>query len=102
MYYGAVVHELTRLPTKTPVYRRSSPLVQANQKAQEVRQALIVDPLLPLSAAIPLLGNPCYSTLRAWIKSGSLRVWRPSSRGHFKVRLSEVVRFVAAGEVGNG
>jgi hypothetical protein len=76
-------------------------MVAAYEKAQAQRQALTCDPLISLSEAIPMLGNPSYSALRVWIKTGALRVWRAGKHGHFKVRLSEIARFREAGEVHN-
>jgi len=85
-------------PAKTPVYRRHSSLLQQTIKANEQMAALVMDPLMSLSRAIPLLGDPGYTTVRSWIKSGDLRVWR-AGRGHFRVRLSEIKRFLASHEV---
>ena len=90
--------EMSRLPpVKMPVRQRLTPLVLQSVRQRELKQALLTDPLLPLSEAVPMLGNPSYSTLRKWIKTESLHVWR-AGKGHFKVRLSEVRRFVAAGD----
>jgi hypothetical protein len=86
------------VPVKTAVHLRRTPLLIQNQKVQDQKAALVVDPLMLLSEAVPMLGNPSYSTLRSWIKSGVLRVWR-AGRDHFRVRLSEIERFRAAGEV---
>jgi len=88
-------------PVKTPVRQRITPLVAATQRAQEQKQALVVDPLMPLAHAVPLLGSPSYSTVRKWIANGSLHVWR-AGKGHFRVRLSEVQRFLSANEVNHG
>jgi len=68
---------------------------------REEKAALTLDPLLPLREAVGLLGSPSYTTLRSWIADGSLRVWR-AGRGHYRVRLREVQRFLAAGEVQRG
>jgi excisionase family DNA binding protein len=66
-------------------------------RAQEQKQALIVDPLLKLAEVMPLVGSPSYCTLLRWIREGSLRVHRVG-RGHYRVRLSEVQRFRTSGE----
>jgi excisionase family DNA binding protein len=68
-------------------------------RAQESKQAFVVDPLMRLSEAAPMIGNPSYATLLKWIKKGALRVHRVGKLGHMRVRLSEVERFRAAGEV---
>lgn len=86
------------MPVRTPVRQRVMPMLLQTLKAQEQKQALVVDPLMKLSAAVPMLGNPSYSLLRSWIRSGALRVWR-AGHGHYRVRLSEIERFRAAGEV---
>jgi excisionase family DNA binding protein len=92
------VPELDSLPNvKTPIRTRVTPLMLQTQKQLELKQAMLGDPLMPLSEAAPMLGNPSYSTLRKWIRNGSLHVWR-AGRGHYKVKLSEVRRFVGAGE----
>jgi excisionase family DNA binding protein len=88
-------------PVKSSVRQRLTPLVLQAQKAAEQRQAIAVDPLMKLSEAASLLGNPSYSVLRKWIKDGSLRVWR-AGKGHFRVRLSEIQRFLSANEVSRG
>ena len=88
-------------PVKTAVRQRATPLPLQNQRVREEKQALAIDPLMPLREAIGLLGNPSYALLRVWIKNGTLRCWRASGKGHYRVRLSEVQRFLKAGEVTN-
>jgi pSer/pThr/pTyr-binding forkhead associated (FHA) protein len=88
-------------PVKSPVRQRLTPLVLQTQKVYEERNAIAVDPLLKLSEAVSLLGNPSYTTLRSWIKSGSLHCFRVG-RGHHRVRLSEIKQFLLAIEVNNG
>ena len=85
-------------PVKTSVRHRSTSLLLQHQKVREQKQALTIDPLMPLREAIGLLGNPSYSLLRKWIADGSLRVWR-AGRGHYRIRLSEVQRFLTSNEV---
>jgi hypothetical protein len=86
-------------PVKTAVHQRATPMLLHSQRAREAQEAMRVDPLLPLSAVVEMLGNPSYSLLRRWIADGELRVWRATNgRGHFRVRLSEIERFRAAGE----
>lgn len=80
--------------------RRHSLAVPA-QQAQDRKQVLMTDPLMLLSEAQPLLGNPSYCTIRKWIADGSLRVWRVGT-SHFRIRLSEIERFLASGEAKNG
>jgi hypothetical protein len=89
-------------PVKTAVHQRLSPMLVQTMRAQEQKQAMVVDPLMRLAEALPLLGSPSYATLRRWIKVGALRVHRASPRSHFRIRLSEIRRFRADGEVTNG
>jgi excisionase family DNA binding protein len=90
---------MSTLPVRTPVRQRVTPMLAQTMKAVEQMRSMTVDPLMPLSKAVPLLGNVSYGTLRRWIASGALRVHRATPRGHFRVRLSEVERFRTAGEV---
>jgi excisionase family DNA binding protein len=84
---------LYRIPVKTAVRTRRSPLLLQNQRVQEHREAMTIDPLLSLAEAQTLLGNPCHSTLLRWIRSGTLRAMRPHKTGHYKIKMSEVERF---------
>jgi excisionase family DNA binding protein len=89
----------TPSPIKTPVHQRVTlPTVQA-QQIRDAKQALTADPLMPLREAFPMLGNPSYTLARRWIREGLLRAWRVGRFGHFKVRLSEVQRFMRENEV---
>jgi hypothetical protein len=93
------MNTLNRIPpVKTAVSRRATPLLAQHQRVREEKAALTIDPLMPLREAVPLLGNPSYALLRVWIKTGALRVWR-AGHGHFRVRLSEVQRFLRENEV---
>ena len=92
------MNNLNRMPVKSPVRQRLTPLVVEAQRVQEQKRQLAIDPLMLLSEAQPLLGNPSYCTLRKWIKTGSLRVWRVGG-GHFRIRLSEIERFLNVNEV---
>ena len=85
-------------PVKTSVRQRSTSLLAQHQRVREQKQALTIDPLMPLREAVGMLGNPSYSLLRKWIAEGSLVCWR-AGKGHYRIRLSEVQRFLAAGEV---
>lgn len=76
---------------KTPVLSRSSLLAPHEQ-----------DPSLRLAEAQRLLGDPCYTSLLSWIRNGELRAWRPSGRGHYRVKLSSIKAFLAAHEVHGG
>jgi Helix-turn-helix domain len=84
-------------PVKNPVRPRRSPLLLQNQRAQQHREAMSIDPLLSLAEAQLLLGNPCHSTLLRWIKNGVLRAMRPHKTAHYKIRLSEIERFRSEG-----
>jgi excisionase family DNA binding protein len=85
-------------PVKTSVASRNAPLLAQHERIRAEKVALFVDPLMRLAEAMPMLGNPSYMTVRSWIKKGTLKVWRVE-KGHFKIRLSEVQRFLAAHEV---
>ena len=91
---------MSAIPVKTPVHQRMTPTLAQSVRAAEQKQALVVDPLMKLSEAVPMLGNPSYSLLRRWISTGVLKVWRlPGGRGQFRIRLSEVQRFRTEFEV---
>jgi hypothetical protein len=86
-------------PVKTPVHRvPPSSLVQQLARQQTLKAEILADPLLPMREAKMLLGNPCISLLRKWVKNGTLKTWRVGPRGHFKVRLSEIRRLIALGD----
>ena len=85
-------------PVKTSVTRR---LLDQHQQVREDKTALLIDPLMKLAEASQLLGSPSYTTLRSWIRSGALHCWR-AGKGHYKIRLSEVQRFLRANEVQPG
>jgi hypothetical protein len=99
-------------PVKTPVGQRVTPTTAQSVRAAQEKQALVVDPLMPLREAVPMLGNPSYSLLQKWIRTGVLRVWRlpgdrsqkanGAGRGQYRVRLSEVQRFRSENEVNHG
>jgi|SRR5580692_170217 hypothetical protein len=84
------------LPVKTSVSTR---LLHQHQVAKDAVAAIKIDPLLRLSECMELLGSPSYFTVRKWIASGSLRVWRPGNRGQFRCRLSWIKSFLDANEV---
>jgi excisionase family DNA binding protein len=92
---------LSHPPVKATVVSRTNSTLNSSIKANQQKQALVVDPLMRLSEAVPLLGNPSYQLLRKWIKDGSLRVWR-AGHGHYRVRLSEIERFRSANEASHG
>jgi hypothetical protein len=87
---GRRVSELTALPSfKAPVRATlRSPLALQVERQIAAKNRLMADGLVDLKTAQLALGNPCYSTLRRWIKSGILPVVRFSKRGHYKVRQS--------------
>jgi hypothetical protein len=86
----------TSLPVKTSVANR---LLHQHEAAKAAVDAIKVDPLLRLSQCMELLGSPSYFTVRRWIASGQLRVWRPGNRGQFRCRLSWIKTFLAENEV---
>lgn len=88
------------LPLKTSVASRA--ILGQHEQVRQDKTALLVDPLLKLAEAQQLLGCPSYSSLRDWIRSGKLRSWRPSGRGHYKVRLSWIKEFLSEHEVRGG
>jgi hypothetical protein len=99
--YYIDIHRYMIFPVKSAVRPRTQSLASQVQKAQDRKQAMAIDPLLKLAEAREYLGDPCYSLLRRWIADGKLKVWR-IGRGHIKVRLSELEKFRASGEMTNG
>lgn len=92
------MQNLNRIPpVKTSVTQRSRALLDQHQKVREEQAAMSIDPLMPLRQVVGMLGNPSYSLLRKWQKDGTLRCWRAGGRGQFRIRLSEVKRFIDAG-----
>jgi len=87
---------LSRLPpVKTPVSPgRFNPLAAQIKRTLELRNQLCGDPLLGLSEVAQATGEPCYATIRRWIKMGMLHTVRFGPRGHHRVRLSELRRFL--------
>jgi hypothetical protein len=82
---------------KQPVYQRST-FLRAQVAAQvAVKLELTADPLLSLPEFAAATGNPSYSRIRTWIRTGLLHTWRASPRSHHQVRLSELRRFLSAG-----
>ncbi len=93
------MNNLNRIPpVKSSVASRTAPLLAQHARVRDEKAALAIDPLMRLAEAMPMLGNPSYVTVRGWIKTGALRVWR-AGKGHYRVRLSEVQRFLSANEV---
>jgi hypothetical protein len=86
-------------PVKTAVSTR---LLHRHQAAKAEVDAIKIDPLLRLSECMELLGSPSYFTVRKWIASGSLRVWRPGNRGQYRCRLSWIKNFLRENEVQAG
>lgn len=84
-------------PVKSSVASRSTPLLLSHQRVREEQRLLEIDPLMPLRQVVGMLGNPSYSLLRKWQKDGTLKCWRAGNRGQFRVRLSEVKRFIDSG-----
>jgi|HubBroStandDraft_6_1064221.scaffolds.fasta_scaffold321715_1 excisionase family DNA binding protein len=84
--------------TGRPVGSRSayfSILEKAAEKVAGVKHEILADPLLRLSEVTQVM-NASYNTIRKLIKSGDLRVTRTTRNGHYRCRLSEVRRCVAA------
>jgi excisionase family DNA binding protein len=77
---------------------KNSPVATSIRQSFENARALYSDPLLSLRDALPALGNVSYGTLRKLIATGKIRVWRSTPRGHMKVRMSELQRFLASGD----
>lgn len=84
------------LPVKTSVSNR---LLHQHQAAKAEVDAIKIDPLLRLSQCMELLGSPSYFTIRKWIATGQLRVWRPGNRGQYRCRLSWIKTFLSENEV---
>jgi len=87
------------LPVKVSSAKRAAALLAQHAQIRESKSALLIDPLIRLAEARDLLGCPSYSTIRSWVADGRLRVQRPGGCGPFKVRLSEVQRFLGDSEV---
>jgi hypothetical protein len=82
-------------PVKTPVRPgRCNPLAVQIKKTFDLKNELYGDPFLSLSEVAQATGEPCYATIRRWIKTGLIRTVRFGPRGHHRVRLSELRRFV--------
>jgi hypothetical protein len=78
--------------------RQLNPLAAQITKQLEMKKELYGDPLLRLSECLPALGDVSLSTLRKQIAAGRIKTWRNSPRGHHKIRLSELRRFLAQGD----
>jgi hypothetical protein len=89
---------LSGTTSKSPGGRPRNPLGIQITRTLALKQELFGDPLIGLSECRLAIGQCSYSQLRKWISAGQIRTWRPSPRGHHKVRLSELRRFLAAGE----
>ncbi len=88
--------EIISAPVKRPIRTRQ---VAATITAQlETQRILYADPLLPLRDVQTALGNISYGTLRRLLIDKKIRAWRPSPRGHYKIRLSELKKFLAQGD----
>jgi excisionase family DNA binding protein len=77
--------------------RQASPLAATILQQFEDKRSIYSDPLLSIAECRPALGDVSYSTFRKLIATGRIRTWRPSPRGHHKIRLSELQRFIRAG-----
>ncbi len=73
-----------------------TPLTAQIERQLSQKTQLFGDPLLSL-AEIKLALGTSYSTVRKLITSGKIRSWRPSPRGHHRVRLSELQKFLDSG-----
>jgi excisionase family DNA binding protein len=77
--------------------RKFTPLAAQIIKTQEMKRELFSDPLLTMQEAKTAL-SMSYSTLRKLIAAGKIRSWRPSPKGHHRVRASEIRKYLAQGE----
>jgi excisionase family DNA binding protein len=89
-------NSITPAPAKGPG-RPRSPLTAQIERQLNQKTLLFGDPLLTVSEVCLALGVH-YSTVRKVIVSGKIRSWRPSPKGHHRVRFSEVRRYLAAGD----
>lgn len=79
-------------------YSSNPALTRAIEQQLKDQQFLMADPLLDQRIVRVALGNCSYSFLRKLILSGRLPAWRPSPRGHYKVRQSALKAFLAKGD----
>jgi excisionase family DNA binding protein len=87
---------------KAAVRSRFTSLAAQVTKQIELKKELYSDPLLSIAECRPALGDVSYSTFRKLIAAGKIRTWRPSPRGHHRIRLSELRRFIASGDQPGG
>lgn len=73
-------------------------LGQQVQRALQLQNELLADPLIDLRTAALSLGGASYATLNRYIDQGRLKVFRIGKRGKRKVRLSSLRALLAAGE----
>ena len=78
--------------------RPRSPLARQITAQLQMKAELFSDPLITLAEARLAIGNCSYAHARRLISDGRLRVWRSSPRGHMRVRLSELKRYLASGD----
>jgi hypothetical protein len=81
------------------MYSSNPSLTRVIEQHAKDQQILFADPLLDQRTVRVALGNCSYSFLRKLILSRRLAGWRPSPRGHFKVRQSSLKAFLAQGEI---
>jgi excisionase family DNA binding protein len=88
------------LPVKSPGRPASSPartpLTTQIERQLTQKTQLFGDPLLSIQETKLALGMS-YATIRKLLVSGRLKSWRPSPKGHHRIRLSEVQKFIASG-----
>jgi hypothetical protein len=93
------VPELAPIPRlKAPSHSfHRGPLARVIERNLRQRDELFADPLIDLRTARLIFGV-CESTLRRWIKTGTLAVVRFSPRGRIKVRQSVLQAMLAKGD----
>jgi excisionase family DNA binding protein len=84
------------LSSVPPVRPARTPLTAQIERQLTQKTQLFGDPLLSIAECKLALGTS-YSTVRKLIMAGKIRSWRPSPRGHHRVRLSELQKYIASG-----
>jgi excisionase family DNA binding protein len=90
-------NNLAQSPVKPSAPRAFTPVGVQIAAQLATKRELFGDPLLNIKEIELALGCS-YSNVRNLIADGRLRSWRASPRGHHKVRLSEIRRYLAQGQ----
>jgi excisionase family DNA binding protein len=96
--------ELNAASVKTypKTYRkRPSPLLVQMQHALEIRNQAAADPLLTTRETCALL-RCSWSHLRQLIRTKAIAVWRVHPKAHYRLKQSEVLRYLQSGFNGGG